>query len=65
MQDIKKNFWLEKFDCFSVSGKDARKFLNGITTSNILNSENKVIKTCWLTPNGVLRCRSSCKWINR
>ncbi len=55
MQDIKKKFWLEKFDCFSICGKDARKFLNGITTSNILNSENKVIKTCWLTPNGVLR----------
>ena len=55
MQDIKKKFWLEKFDCFSVSGKDSRKFLNGITTGNILNSENKVIKTCWLTPNGVLR----------
>ena len=55
MQDIKKKFWLEKFDCFSVTGKDARKFLNGITTGNILNTENKVIKTCWLTPNGVLR----------
>ncbi len=55
MQDIKKKFWLEKFDCFSITGKDARKFLNGITTCNILNSENKVIKTCWLTPNGVLR----------
>ncbi len=55
MQDIKKKFWLEKFDCFSITGKDARKFLNGITTSNIINSENKVIKTCWLTPNGVLR----------
>ncbi|MDC3019694.1 tRNA-modifying protein YgfZ [Prochlorococcus sp. AH-736-E15] len=55
MQDKKKIFWLEKFDCFSVTGKDARKFLNGITTSNTLNSENKVIKTCWLTPNGVLR----------
>ena len=55
MQDIKKNFWLEKFDCFSITGEDARKFLNGITTGNILNPENKVIKTCWLTPNGVLR----------
>ncbi len=55
MKDIKKKFWLEKFDSFSVTGKDARKFLNGITTGNILNSENKVIKTCWLTPNGVLR----------
>ncbi len=55
MQDIKKKFWLEKFDCFSVTGKHARKFLNGITTGNILDSENKVIKTCWLTPNGVLR----------
>ncbi len=55
MQDKKKKFWLEKFDCFSITGKDARKFLNGITTGNILNSENKVVKTCWLTPNGVLR----------
>ncbi len=55
MEDIKKKFWLEKFDCFSITGKDARKFLNGITTSNILNSQNEVIKTCWLTPNGVLR----------
>ncbi len=55
MHDIKKKFWLEKFDCFSITGKDARKFLNGITTGNILNSENKVVKTCWLTPNGVLR----------
>ncbi len=55
MQDIKQKFWLEKFDCFSVTGKDSRKFLNGITTGNILNSENKVIKTCWLTPNGALR----------
>ncbi len=55
MQEIKKKYWLEKFDCFSVTGKDARIFLNGITTSNILNSENKVIKTCWLSPNGVLR----------
>ncbi len=55
MHDIKKKFWLEKFDCFSITGKDARKFLNGITTGNILNSQNKVVKTCWLTPNGVLR----------
>ena len=55
MQDIKKKFWLEKFDCFTVSGKDAKKFLNGITTGNILNSDNKVTKTCWLTPNGALR----------
>ncbi|MBO8216611.1 folate-binding protein YgfZ [Prochlorococcus marinus] len=55
MHYIKKKFWLEKLDCFSITGKDARKFLNGITTGNILNLENKVIKTCWLTPNGVLR----------
>ena len=55
MQDIKKKFWLEKFYCFSITGKDARKFLNGITTGNILDLENKVIKTCWLTPKGVLR----------
>jgi len=65
MQDIKKKFWHEKFDCFSITGKDARKFLNGITTSNILNSENKVIKTCWLTPNGVLRSLIEINFLER
>ena len=55
MEEIKKNFWLENFDCFSISGKDAKKFLNGITTGNIIKTDNKVFKTCWLTPNGVLR----------
>ena len=65
MHDIKKQFWLEKFDCFSLTGKDARKFLNGITTSNILNSENKVIKTCWLTPNGVLRSLIEINFLER
>ena len=65
MQDIKKKFWLERFDCFSVTGKDARKFLNGITTSNILNSEKKVIKTCWLTPNGVLRSLIEINFLER
>jgi folate-binding protein YgfZ len=65
MQDIKKKFWLEKFDCFSITGKDARKFLNGITTSNILNSENKVIKTCWLNPNGVLRALIEINFLER
>jgi folate-binding protein YgfZ len=65
MQNIKKKFWLEKFDCFSITGRDARKFLNGITTSNILNSENKVIKTCWLTPNGVLRSLIEINFLER
>ena len=65
MQDIKKKFWHEKFDCFSITGKDARKFLNGITTGNILNSENKVIKTCWLTPNGVLRSLIEINFLER
>ena len=65
MQDIKKKYWFEKFDCFSVTGKDARKFLNGITTGNILNSENKVIKTCWLTPSGVLRSLMEINFLER
>ena len=65
MKDIKKKFWHEKFDGFSITGKDARKFLNGITTSNILNSENKVIKTCWLTPNGVLRSLIEINFLER
>ena len=55
MIKTKKNFWLEKFDCFSISGKDSKRFLNGITTGNIINLNNQVFKTCWLTPNGVLK----------
>ena len=55
MQETNKRLWLEEFDCFSISGKDAKNFLNGITTGNIINPDNNVSKTCWLTPNGVLR----------
>ena len=55
MQDVKKIYWVEKFNCFSISGSDSKKFLNSITTANIINSKNKVCKTCWLSPNGVLR----------
>ena len=55
ISENKKRFWLESFYCFSISGNDAKKFLNGITTGDIINSKNKVCKTCWLTPNGVLR----------
>ena len=50
-----KQIWLEKFDCFSLLGKDSKRFLNGITTGNIIQINNKVLKTCWLSPNGVLR----------
>ena len=51
----KKKIWCEKFDCFSISGKDSKRFLNGITTGNIVNLKYKVLKTCWLSPNGVLK----------
>ena len=51
----KKNIWLGKFDCFSITGKDSKRFLNGITTGNIVDLNNKVLKTCWLSPNGVLK----------
>ena len=55
MREDKTTFWHERFDAFSISGKDARKFLNGTTTGNIINSNDKISKTCWLSPNGVLR----------
>ena len=51
----KKQIWLEKFDCFAMAGKDSKRFLNGITTGNIFDLNNKVLKTCWLSPNGVLK----------
>ena len=55
IKENKKQIWLEKFDCFSVKGKDSKRFLNGITTGNIIELNKKVLKTCWLSPNGILR----------
>ncbi len=55
MKEYKKQIWFEKFDCFSIEGKDRKRFLNGITTGNVVKLENKVLKTCWLSPKGVLK----------
>ncbi len=55
LKESNKQIWIEKFNCFIVFGKDSKRFLNGITTGNIININNKVLKTCWLSPNGVLK----------
>ncbi len=55
IKENKEQIWLEKFDCFSITGKDGKRFLNGITTGNIVGLNNKVLKTCWLSPNGILK----------
>ena len=55
IKENKKQIWLEKFDCFAVLGKDSKRFINGITTGNIIGLNNKVLKTCLLSPNGVLK----------
>ena len=55
IKEHKEQFWLEKFDCFSITGKDSKRFLNGITTGNIVDLNNRVLKSCWLSPNGILK----------
>ena len=55
IKEYKKQIWLEIFDSFSITGKDSKRFLNGITTGNISDLKNKVLKTCWLSPNGILK----------
>ena len=55
IKENKKQFWLDKFDCFTITGKDSKRFLNGITTGNIIDLDNQVLKTCWLSPNGILK----------
>ena len=55
IKENKKQIWFEKFDCFAVEGKDSKRFLNGITTGNVVDLKNQVLKTCWLSPNGVLK----------
>ena len=46
IQVNKKQIWLEKFDCFTILGKDSKRFLNGITTGNIVDLKNKVLIFC-------------------
>ena len=50
-----KKIWVEKFSSFSLDGIDNRRFLNGITTSNMNQPSSNVVKTCWLNPKGVLK----------
>ena len=55
IKENKEQIWIEKFDCFSITGKDSKRFLNGITTGNIVNLNNNILQTCWLSPNGILK----------
>ncbi len=49
----KKLFWDATFPGLTLRGLGVRSFLNGQTTSNILElEENKNICTCWLNANG-------------
>ena len=50
-----KKIWLEKFSSFCLEGIDNRRFLNGITTSNMNQPASNIVKTCWLNPKGVLK----------
>ena len=51
---IKQMFWLQNFESFFVEGNHAKRFLNGMTTTNI-NLDRKYIQTCWLSPKGNLK----------
>ena len=50
-----KKIWLEEFPSFCLEGIDNRRFLNGITTSNMNQPASNIVKTCWLNPKGVLK----------
>ncbi len=53
-KENKKIFWLEEFESFYVEGDGSKRFLNGITTTN-MNLDVPFMKTCWLNPKGILR----------
>ena len=53
-KDNRKNFWLEEFESFYVEGEGSKRFLNGITTNNMI-LDVPFIKACWLNPKGILR----------
>ena len=53
-KENKKIFWLEEFESFYIEGEGSKRFINGITTSNI-NLDVPFLQTCWLNPKGILR----------
>lgn len=53
-KEKKRSFWLEEFESFYVEGDGAKRFINGITTTN-MNLDIPMIQTCWLNPKGILR----------
>ena len=53
-KENKKNFWLEEFESFYIEGDSSKRFLNGITTTN-MNLDVPFMQACWLNPKGVLR----------
>ncbi len=50
-----KKIWIEQFPTFCIEGIDNKRFINGITTSNMNETGLNIIKTCWLNPKGVLK----------
>ena len=50
----KKIFWLDEFESFYVEGDGSKRFINGITTTN-MNLDLPFMQTCWLNPKGILR----------
>ena len=54
MPNISKKIWCEKIDSFNLHGNDARKFLNGLTTNNLMDN-NQIVQTCLLSPKGILK----------
>ena len=53
-RENQKNFWLEEFESFYIEGDDSKRFINGITTTN-MNLDVTFMQACWLNPKGILR----------
>jgi len=53
-KENRKNFWLEKFESFYIEGDGSKRFLNGITTTN-MNLDLPFMQACLLNPKGILR----------
>jgi len=53
-KENKKKFWLEEFQSFYIEGDDSKRFINGITTTN-MNLDVSFMQACWLNPKGILR----------
>ncbi len=59
-------YWKSSFQLFRLKGQGSKKFLQGQTTSDIINlTQSKIVRTCFLSPIGRIKALLEIRLINK